>query len=59
MTEILATFTNTVDGIQSFVTTGAFGFHVSLKDIDSGEFVGSYICYESLEVATAKAKEIV
>ena len=59
MTNIIAKFENVEDGIESYVTEGAFGFHVSLKDVDANEFVGSVICFKDEAKAIAKAKEIV
>lgn len=59
MIEILATFKNEDDGMTSFVTKGEKGFHVSLKDEDSGMFVPIVTIYNTQELAVAKAKELV
>lgn len=58
MTTIVAKFENIEDGVESYVTIGAFGFHVSLKDTDADEFVGTSICYKDKSRAIAKAAEI-
>ena len=56
---IIAKFENIEDGVESYVSTGSFGFHVSLKDTDADEFVGTVICFKDEAKAFAKAKEIV
>ena len=56
---IIAKFENLEDGVESYVSTGSFGFHVSLKDTDADEFVGTVICFKDEAKAIAKAKEIV
>ena len=55
--EILHTFTG--EDLQSFVTQGRHGFHVSYKQIESGEFLTSVYIYKTIEKAIEKAKEIV
>ena len=57
---ILASFTNTADNMTSFVVESARGgYGVSIRDDDSGEFVGFAIHgIKSLDSAIAKAKEI-
>jgi hypothetical protein len=59
MTAIVETFKNIEDGVESYVTSGYFGFHVSLKDTDSGEFLGICLCYKDKHKALSKAQEIV
>ena len=61
MTDALASFTNTADGVTSFVFKNVkSGFNVTLRDDDSGEFVGAAICgIKNLDAAIAKAKEII
>lgn len=58
MTELIAKFENTDYGIESYVTVGANGFHVSLKDLDADEFVPVVTIYKNKNVAIKKAKEI-
>jgi hypothetical protein len=61
MTTILHTFTNSENGISSFVFESHFGgFGVSLRDDDAGEFVGASIHgFKTVDAAIAKAKEII
>jgi hypothetical protein len=59
MTEIVAKFENKEDGIESYVTVGHMGYHVTLKDTDAGEFVGVALCYSDKDAALIKAKEII
>lgn len=58
-TEIITSFTNKEYGITAFITKGATGFHVSLRDDDANEFVATVIIFKTLELAIAKAKEII
>lgn len=58
-TEIIAKFKNTDYGIESYVTIGHLGFHVSLKDTDANKFVGLVVCYKEKDKAISKAMEIV
>jgi hypothetical protein len=55
----VATFKNEQYQMQSFVTTGSYGFHVSLQDLDSGEFVGLVTCFKEEEKAVNHAKKLV
>jgi hypothetical protein len=60
MDNAVATFTNTQDGITSFVFVATIGgFNVTLRDDDSGEFVGIALNFKDEAKAIAKAKEIV
>lgn len=54
----IAQFTNNEDAVTSFVTKGNKGFHVSLRDDDSGSYVGIVVIFQELEKAIAKAKTI-
>ena len=58
-TQIIEKFTNEEDGVETQVTKGANGYHVSLMDLDAGEFVGINIICPTLDMAVTKAKEIV
>lgn len=55
----LSTFTNKDTNMKSFVTIGSFGFHVSLQDLDSGEFVTTVKCFNNEEKAVEHAKKLV
>ena len=57
--EYIAKFTNDEDGVESYVTEGHLGFHVSIKDTDADEYLGINICYKNVDAAIAKAREIV
>ena len=57
--QIIKKFTNKDDGIESYVTKGANGYHVSLKDLDANAFVSINTICPTLEMATLKAKMIV
>lgn len=61
MTNVIETFTNTESGMTVFVSNNTKGgFNVSLRDDDSGLFVGLVICgIKTIEAAYKKAKEIV
>lgn len=59
MTTILHQFRSQADGITAFVTSGANGFHVSLRDDDCGEFVGATNIYPELDWAVSEARKIV
>jgi len=59
MSSHIATFKNEQTNMQSFVTLGKFGFHVSLQDLDSGEFVPMALCYKDESKAIKKAQEVV
>jgi len=59
MVEILNTFANVEAGIESYVTYHDRGFAVSLKDVDSGEFMDIVNIYPKIEDAVAYAKKIV
>lgn len=39
MPNIIETFRNEDEGTEAFVTLSADGYHVALKDLDSGEFL--------------------
>ncbi len=60
--EALATYTNTEDGMESYVhtcTAKTGGFNVVLKDLDSGEYVPfGRIGIQSLQAAMDYAKKI-
>jgi hypothetical protein len=58
-TEILHSFHNADTNMTSYVTKGCFGFHVSLQDMDSGEFVPACICYPEIDRAIAEAQKAV
>jgi len=55
----VATFKNEEHNMQSFVTIGAFGFHVSLQDLDSGEFVATVRIFKEEQNAIEHAKKLV
>lgn len=55
----IASFTNPFIGLQSFVTEGTKGFHISLKDTDADEFVGVTIIDAELDRSLIKAKKLV
>lgn len=58
MERILHQYTNESTGMTAFVVVGAKGYHVSLRDDDSGEFLPTVTCFPELERAVAKAKEV-
>lgn len=55
----VATFKNEEFNMQSFVTIGSYGFHVSLKDLDSDEFVSTVKCFKDQEKAIEHAQKLV
>ena len=61
MTNIITQFTNPSDAMTAFVIESYLGgYGVSLRDDDSGEFVGlSFHGIKSLDAAIAKAQEVV
>ncbi len=58
-TEIIASFKNEEDQVISYVTIGKNGFHVSMKDIDSGEYLPYVSIIPNKDQAIEKAKKIV
>ena len=61
MSQPIATFTNEETGMESYVyPSDRGGYNVTLKDLDSGEFVdGTPVGIKDKDVALAKAKKIV
>lgn len=58
MDKYLAEFSNKDDGVSALVCKGNLGYNVLLRDDDSGEFVGTVMIYNTLEVAKAEAEKI-
>lgn len=58
MDKYLAEFSNKDDGVSTLVCKGNLGYNVLLRDDDSGEFVGTVMIYNTLEVAKAEAEKI-
>jgi hypothetical protein len=58
MVNAIATYENTETGMKTYVTAGAKGFHVSMQDLDSGEFISAVTIYKNAADAIAKAKEV-
>lgn len=58
-TEILHSFHNADTNMTSYVTAGKFGFHVSVRDLDSGEYLPIVTGYQTLERAVVEAQKIV
>jgi hypothetical protein len=57
MVNIIATFENAEYGIKSYVTKGAKGFHVSVQDTDTTEFLDLVTIYPTEERAIAAAQK--
>ena len=57
-TTYIATFENVEDDIKVYVTVGNMGFHVSIQDTDSGEFVPIVKGYKDKATALQKAAAI-
>ncbi|HET8550901.1 MAG TPA: hypothetical protein VFM97_00305 [Gammaproteobacteria bacterium] len=53
----IAIYTNVEDGLQTQVTTGRYGYHVSLLDLDSAEYLGLIQCFPEFEAADAMAQK--
>lgn len=58
-TKVVKTFTNQEDGVRAEVSKIETGYSVALRDLDSGEVVGTVLIYKELDKAIAKAKDIV
>lgn len=58
MDKYLAEFVNKTDGVSALICKGALGYNVLLRDDDSGEFVGTVMIYNTLEIATIEAEKI-
>ena len=58
MMRVIQKFENKEYGIESYVTLGTNGFHVSIKDMDAGEFLPMVNIYKDEKVAISKAKDI-
>lgn len=58
MTEFIATFENPDTGMKTYVTVGRNGYHVSMQDTDSGEFVPTVMIYTDREKAIAEARKV-
>ena len=59
MAEIIITFKSDEYNITSFVTIGAYGYHVSIRDDDCGEFFPAVKVFKDKEQAIALAQKIV
>ena len=59
VSRLISSYKNDEDGLESFVTAGRFGFHVSLKDTDADQFVGTVVCYQNQDQAITTAQQIV
>lgn len=49
-------FTDCENGVAVFVTTGRYGFHVSIKDTDADQFLDTVNTFSTQEKATAYAR---
>jgi len=58
MDKYLAEFSNKADGVSALVCKGTLGYNVLMRDDDSGEFVGTVMIYNTLEVAKIEAEKI-
>jgi hypothetical protein len=58
-TKVIVKFANEADGIEAVVAEISQGFSVTLRDTDADEYVGIALIYKNLDLAIAKAKEVV
>ena len=58
-TKVLHEVTNSETNMRAYVTLGRFGYHVSVQDLDSGNFLPSAKAYPEIQWAKREAEKAV